>query len=110
MQSGMSLETLEDDERMPMSGERSGSRSRYSGDRVDHEDEDEDHDRREGEEEDDDEFDQERNARGSDYLGGNGYGAVNGKGNGHPKGVNSNGFQLPRRAVAPKGIVHGKLL
>jgi hypothetical protein len=110
MQSGMSLETL--DERMPMSGERSGSPSRYSGDRVDHEDEDDEDGDHEGEDDDDDddEFEQERNTRGSDHLGGNGYGAVNGKGNGHPKGANSNGFQLPRRTVAPKGIVHGKLL
>jgi hypothetical protein len=107
----MSLETLEDDERMPMSGERSGSRSRYSGHRVDREDEDDDDDGQEGEEDDDDDdIDQERNTRGSDHLGGNGYGAVNGKGNGHLKGANLNGFQLPRRTVAPKGIVHGKLL
>lgn len=115
MQSGMSLETLDDrevDERMPMSGERPGSRSRYSGDRADREDEDEDEDddEHEGEEDDNDESEQKRSTRSSDHLGGNGYGAVNGNGNGHPKGANSNGFQLPRRAVAPKGIVHGKLL
>jgi len=58
MQSGMSLETLEDDERMPMSGERSGSPSRYSGDRVDHEDEDDEDVDDEGEDDDDDEFEQ----------------------------------------------------
>ncbi|KAG7530943.1 hypothetical protein FFLO_04671 [Filobasidium floriforme] len=105
MQSGMSLETLED-ERMPMSGERSGSRSRYSGDRVDHGDEDDEDGDHEGEDDDDDEFEQERKTRASDHLGGNGYGAVDGKGNGHLKGANSNGFQLPRRTAAPKGIVH----
>ena len=121
MQPGMSLETLDDrevDERMPMSGERPGSRSRYSGDRADREDEDkdedededEDDDEHEGEEDDNDESEQKRSTRSSDHLGGNGYGAVNGNGNGHPKGANSNGFQLPRRTVAPKGIVHGKLL